>query len=506
MKRKTWMVLVFACIAVFSFTGCNRQTYVCPDGRMLLRFFMPGSPTGDWRVVVEAVNEALKRDGLNIYFQPMWIPWNRYQDRINLMLATGEVFEMFHVMQDQVPTSTFASRNLLTGLSSLLAEYAPDMMGRFSSELWDSVTTEGEIFAIPAFWRYSLGQAETFLTVRKDMFDKFDLPIPRTKEEILSVLPVLQQRWAEVDGVRRFVYEHSLTRPPTALHRSYDTWPFYVSHNGLFQVRQCGEANMFFETPEFRKDAEFMNALFTLGLIHPDILNLPADTIIANLFQTGDFLLNIMTGPGWTTVLTARGIVPDAEIYRIKLNPERPMLMTMPLLNANAIPLAARHPEAAIKFLDWLYSCQANQDLLLYGIEGTHWIAHGTDGIERIRNPDGSFKYNFDNWMIEHVKFHRFNTDFYKPQQDKEWTTGIFDPDTVVISPVVGFNFDSRPVRVELANVLAEYAASIIPIKTGVIPFAENFPAAQTRMRAAGSDVLIAEYRRQLAEFLAGRN
>jgi hypothetical protein len=70
---------------------------------------------------------------------------------------------------------------------------------------------------------------------------------------------------------------------------------------------------------------------------------------------------------------------------------------------------------------------------------------------------------------------------------------------------VVGFSFDSQPVRVEYANVVAEYTASILPIKVGVLPYAANFQTAMTRMRAAGSDAVIAEYRRQLAEFLRSR-
>jgi putative aldouronate transport system substrate-binding protein len=58
---------------------------------------------------------------------------------------------------------------------------------------------------------------------------------------------------------------------------------------------------------------------------------------------------------------------------------------------------------------------------------------------------------------------------------------------------------------VEYANILAEYTASILPIKVGVIPYAANFPAALTKMKAAGSDKVIAEYRRQLAEYTASK-
>ncbi|MDR1586280.1 MAG: DUF3502 domain-containing protein, partial [Treponema sp.] len=76
-------------------------------------------------------------------------------------------------------------------------------------------------------------------------------------------------------------------------------------------------------------------------------------------------------------------------------------------------------------------------------------------------------------------------------------------PESTLISPVVGFNFDSGPVRVEYSNTVSEYTISILPIKTGVIPYAGNFEAARARMKAAGCDKVIAEYRKQLAEYIA---
>jgi putative aldouronate transport system substrate-binding protein len=184
---------------------------------------------------------------------------------------------------------------------------------------------------------------------------------------------------------------------------------------------------------------------------------------------------------------------------------DKPMLMNLPLLNANGIPNTTKHPEAALKFLDWMYSSQANQDLVLYGVQGRHWTPVGTDQRRHVRGPDGNNLYAFDYWMIEYVKYHRFDVDDHSPQEEKDnWLRNIY-PDRTVISPVVGFNFDSAPVRIEYANVLAEYTASILPIKTGVLPYGPNFQAALTRMKAAGSDAVIAEYRRQLTEHIANK-
>jgi putative aldouronate transport system substrate-binding protein len=286
------------------------------------------------------------------------------------------------------------------------------------------------------------------------------------------------------------------------LHRTYDTWPFYTSQDGIFQVRQNGEANLYYETEEFRKDVEFMNALYTRGLVHPDILNLPADTINTNK-ENGDFLLGFMTGPLTTYELNAHGV--EGEILKYKMAFDKPMLLNLPLLNANGIPVTTKHPEAGLKFLDWMYSSQANQDLVLYGVQGRHWTPVGTDQRRHVNGPDGNRIYAFDFWMIEYVKYHRWDETDGSPQEEKDnWIRNIY-PDRTVISPVVGFNFDSQPVRVEYANVIAEYTASILPIKVGVLPYAGNFQAALAKMKAAGSDAVIAEYRRQLAAHIAGK-
>jgi putative aldouronate transport system substrate-binding protein len=467
---------------------------------------MPGAPTTEADIATQAINEALARDGVNIDFQPFYVPWDQWVDKINLMLSTGDEFELLHIMEDYIPTSTYASRNNLTPLSALIQRETPNLTGRFEQVLWDSAKVNGEIYAVPANWRDNSGDYEGDVIIRKDKFDQYGIPYPQNTGEVLSALTILQEKWSAEDGIRRYVYEHSINRSPTAFHRTYATWPFYTSQDGIFQVRQNGEANMYYETPEFRQDAEFMNTLYTGGFIHPDILNLPADTRRTTVNDNGDFLFCLMTGPQTTYELVNAGVVgPGAEILKYKMASDKPMLMNLPLMNANGIPNTTKHPEAGLKFLDWMYSSQANQDLVLYGVQGRHWTPVGTDRRRHIKGPDGTNLYAFDFWMIEYVKYHRFDVDDHSPQEEKDnWLRNIY-PDRTVISPVVGFNFDSTPVRVEYANVMAEYTASILPIKAGVLPYGPNFQAALARMKAAGSDTVIAEYRRQLAAHIAAK-
>jgi putative aldouronate transport system substrate-binding protein len=185
--------------------------------------------------------------------------------------------------------------------------------------------------------------------------------------------------------------------------------------------------------------------------------------------------------------------------------PDKPYLKNTPLMNSNAIPITARHPEVGLKFLEWMYKNQTNQDLVLHGVIGKHWNPIGNDKLEVKRGTDGNPLYALDFWMIEYVKYHRFDVnDLSSDLERRDWLGNIY-PDKTVVSPMVGFNFISEPVRVEYANMVAEYTASILPIKAGVIPYAGNFEAAMAKMRAAGSDAVIAEYRRQLATYIANR-
>lgn len=65
-----------------------------------VRIVQPGTTSTDNEAGLAAVNEKLKEDGVNVEVSMIKIPWDSYDQRLNLMLSTGEAFEMLHVMQD----------------------------------------------------------------------------------------------------------------------------------------------------------------------------------------------------------------------------------------------------------------------------------------------------------------------------------------------------------------------------------------------------------------------
>ncbi len=293
---KKWMSLLLAmvlCVTMLPLAMADEAPLPC-------RFYMPGAGDNMTEQVVAAINEKMQADGVNVELQLFYIPWDKYADKINTMLGTGEEFELFHVMEDGVSISQFAGRGAVAPLNDLIAQYTPELMGKFDEGIWTCATVGGKIMTVPAYWRDNSGDMEGYLAFNKTIFDKFGLEVPTsdsTLDEIIDVLTKLQKAWEEEDGITRYVYEHSNNRSPVALHRLHSEWPYFTTQDGVFAMYQDGTAKLFFETEGFKQDCEFMQKLYEAGLTHPDCLNQPADEITNNK-AAGDFLMGIMTAEG----------------------------------------------------------------------------------------------------------------------------------------------------------------------------------------------------------------
>ena len=494
------LVLVLTLALLLSLVTFPNMTAAEDADLIPMRYYMPGGPTPEAAAVNAAINEKLHADGVMIDFTPIYVPWGEWIDKINVLLSSGEEFELLHIMEDWVTTSMYTGRGQLTEVTPLIDEYAPELWDKFDEIMWRCVTVNGKIMSIPAYWRDNSGDMEGMLNFNETQLTKYGLPVPKTIDEIFEVLPVLQEKWKEEDGVSRYIYEHSANRCPVSLHRAYDSWPFYASQDGIFQVFQTGEAALYFESEEFKNDCAFMHKAYTMGLIHPDTLNQPQDEINLDK-QNGDYLLGIMTAGD--DIYDDDGVTVKYHFAHVWLNEDGPFLLNLPLLNSNAIPITTPNPQAGIQFLNWMYSSKENQDLVLYGIKDVHWTEPDADTYDRIKDEYNVPLYAFDFWMIEYVPYHRFDVMSTWDEYERADHMGNVRPDQTVVSVMTGFNFNTEPVKVEYANMMAEYTTSILPIKKGVVAYEDGIDEALAKMRAAGSQAVIDEYQKQLTAYIA---
>lgn len=510
MKKRNTFILAVACLVMVMslFSGCSSnkdQSNAGTDGKAdntantnnkqekkLVRYVMPGVAPQDQAMVEETINKKLEADGLNITYKAVYIPWDVWDQKTNLMMSTGEEFELIHIMHDMKTPDVLASNGGIIPIDEYLDEYGPELKKSIPDWVWETAKVKGETLFIPNFW-LDTAYSEGMVTFRKDLLDKNNLPVPTTPTELLTTAETLQKNWPDAN---KNVYIKVLPEEPARyLHTTYETYPFTVFQN-LIYVDQQGNVKSWLETEEFKKDANYFREAYTRGLINPDILTLPVE--VSNREETQGRML-YREGEGIAGSKKLAKDVPGAELDLYYLS-DQELFRPYAVRNSNGVSATSPHPEATIQFLNWVFSSQENFDLMLYGIEGTHWKDTGKNGMEILKkDANGAQTYVLQFWMLGNLEMSRWDVETHP--KFVEMRTHIAE--NAVNSIAFGFNFDANPVAVEYANCMTELKTSISPIKLGLLEYDQAFPEAIKKMKTAGLDKVVAEYESQFKEWLA---
>lgn len=462
-----------------------------------MRIVQPGNLSTEHDKGMAAVNEKLKADGVNIEVSVQRIPWDSYSEKLNLMLTTGEEFELLHVMQDVKNLSAIAGMDAIIPLDELLEKY-PDLVGRFTETEWAGALYNGDHYAVPCSWR-SFDNVMSYIVLRTDVmkavgYDEFPAD---NVDNVLDLMKKSQDYILDETGVKAYNWFHQNQDTAHWLHRTYDTYPFYVENSlGIVLARQDGTIDSYYESEEFKKDCETYYKMYQDGLVNPDVLNLDHQ-VKYDQAELGAMLPSQTLDPNYEASIRKKTGI-DATVDWVEMCPEKPEMVYTFVQNLNAISSTSEDPESGLKFLNWLYADQANHDLFHYGIEGEHYTLTDEGRIEYITDENDQMLYVMDTWMTGYMPFMRYGID----DTDGHIDYMTYKADNYVVSPIAGFLFDASNVTSELTNLQTEIIASIYPIKMGMVPYEDNIDAAIEKLKAAGLDKYLEEYRTQFQAYL----
>jgi len=456
--------------------------------KLPVRYVMPGTAPQDQAMVEEAINKKLEQDGLNLKYEAVYIPWDVWDQKTNLMMSTGEEFELIHIMHDLKGPNILASNGGIIPIDDLLEQYGEDLIASLPDFVWDAAKIQGQTYFVPDFWT-DTAYADGMITIRTDLLSQNNLQGPKSLEELLEMSETLKANWPEdnKDVYIRVLKEET----PAYLHKAYDTYPFTVVQDLIF-VDQQGNVKPWIETEEFKQDAEFFREAYNRKLINPDILTVPKE-VESKEESNGRFLYR--EAEAFIGGLEEK--IPGAGVDTFYLN-DKPDFRSYIVRNSNGVSATSPNPEAAIQFLNWLYSEQENFDLVMYGIQDVHWKDGGPNKMEWLKKDDKNAPaYQLQYWMLGNINLGRWTPETH-PTYVKTKTTIV---ENAINSVTAGFNFDASKVGVEYSNALSELKISIYPIKLGLVEYEEAFPEALKRMKAAGLDKVVEEYQRQFEEW-----
>ncbi|RXZ82014.1 extracellular solute-binding protein [Paenibacillaceae bacterium] len=185
------------------------------------------------------------------------LPQAEYQQKLSLIFAGNDIPD---VLQGFVPSSDVMRAAVEAGtfmpLNELLQQHAPHLLKEIPQDVWERVTIDGNIYAIPK-WISNTNRRVTF--VRSDLLEATGLATPQTVEEFLDVLRAFKNNGVEIPFGARESFNYS-----DMFFNAYNVNPF------SFKIMDGEVVPAFFDTENMMKAIQVYKTMYDEGLMAKD--------------------------------------------------------------------------------------------------------------------------------------------------------------------------------------------------------------------------------------------
>lgn len=347
-------------------------------------------------LVEEAINEITEPEigvtvNLNVMDVGSYIPNGAMANGV----ANGEDFDL--VLTAAALSghySVMMSNGMLMPITDLLEEYAPALLNTIPEDFLDATTKNGEIYAVPS---YCNKVQHMYWICRNSALEAagIDINSVTTIEALDEALAKIKETSPDLIPLSGAAFTMNMTYPGFSFGNGDGTatWdPLGESTAvaaAVYHDDDTHTAVSRYETEEFKKDIEYLKKWYDAGLLDKDT---------ATDSATGSAIMDKANAAseiyvGQFDIAGTRAAASDSSYVKLADG----VIGTGAMQQFTwALPVSCDEPEAAVKFMNMLYTDERIVNLIDYGIEGTHWEkkADGTIGF-----PEGVSAENSGYWM-----------------------------------------------------------------------------------------------------------
>ncbi|WP_159887598.1 extracellular solute-binding protein [Paenibacillus puerhi] len=376
-RKKGWTAGVSALLAVTMLAGCNSGT----DG---------GSGAADGnKSAGEAENKPLTikmfaglynevPDMNNVYWKEWekrtnakldveWVPSGDLNNKLDLLLASGDLPEVVAYQDNNRPTLVNAIKNGafwdLTPFLGDLSEY-PNLKNNLAKDALKYLTVDGKIYAVPR----SRSRVDGGIKIRKDWLDKLNIPVPKTLDEYEAALKKIVDSDMDGNGKKDTVGLLYINDPVASFQAAFGVLdPKYNDEGGFISPRL---------TPQYTEMVAWFRKLYAEGLMSKEYAVMK-ESQAEELFKTNraaSYGRPIWWDNDWENAMKKSG-QPDAKILNLHLKGPGGDAVALETGVAGGYYISKKVPEAKVKQLLAYFEKTASQemtDFAYYGLPDIH--------------------------------------------------------------------------------------------------------------------------------------
>ena len=472
MMKRIGASLLLLCL-VLSLSGCSS---IKEEEPVTITWYMSGDEVELYNRL-KGVQEIEKATGVDVVFE---CPPNNSEDAYKMMVASGDLPDVI-MWTHSVAMMRMYEDGTIIDLTELIEKSAPNLMKIYTErpELRKQVeVADGRMYYFPSINPLQTieeicRQSYQGFIIRKDWLDVLGLSYPITINEWYEVLTAFKTRDPNGNG-----FQDEIPYDGQSLHCFA---PGFGVLN-TFCVKPDGTVAFGPMEQEYKEYLTTMHKWYSEGLLGSNCLihsdKWMVDNINNNL--TGAFL---GLDNAWRYHLPEiRKVAPAADLLAVPwvLNKTDHMRYT-PMQSAatnirdvvTVITSSCKNPEAAVKFIDYMYS-EEGSNLMTWGIEGETW--EWVDGKKQLTElaltPDPENGWiSLYNYAIGHSPFPKYDGETvvlasYPEEQliaERTWAEGST---ALIYPPYITFSVNDQAycdgVMADVANYIAEMELKFI--------------------------------------------
>ena len=491
MKRtkKSLFVRLFALVlaVVLVLSGCTGGEKKSDEVEKLKFEMFAWGETPDEEMVEEALN-AITREKIGVEVDIEFHNVANYSEQIGLKMAGDEEMDLLAIIGD---TPNMVRQGELMPIDDLLDQYGKDIK-EICGEFLYYGTIDGKNYGVPVMNNKKyIGS----LNCRKDIIDELGIDpasmmtldgITAAFEKVYAAYPEMTMIAPDSEGI---------------FYGYYGIDSEHVQHLDYIIGYYLAIMN---ETEYYRRELEYVRDWYLKGYVDKDAA---ASSEVGSLAYYDGNLFSYIN---------------MQNVYSDKVEPVVHLGLTAITYPTYSIPISkdvvssvdtlgvgissnSKHPEAAMKWINLLFTDQEMATTLGFGVKGHHWdlnekgLAEYCEGIEPGNSGwETGFNWSMGNTGASYV----FATVSDDPDYNKKQ---IEMNDTAERSIAYGFCFDGYEVEAEMAaceSVIEKYA---LALESGSVDIDSVLPQFLDELKAAGIDKVVAEAQKQLDEFIAAK-
>lgn len=458
-------------------TQANEQAST--DEHVELLWYLIGTPQQDLDTVMEKVNEYTK-EKINATIDLRLLDWGEFNDRMQVITTSGEAYDIAFTSSWANNYALNARRGAFLGLNDLMDQYGKEMKELIDPAFLEGAKMDGELYAVPT--NKEVGQ-QAVLSFNNELVEKHGLDISTVNSiaDLEPLLAVIKEKEPNVSPIATF----DAFLPFDSILQEEMPFAFRLDGN-TDEVINKYEEEITMET------LKTMHSYYNKGFIRPDAAT---STDSWPLETPNWFVRKELYQP------YAESIWSRSAGYEIVTRPlQEPYVFNGSVTGSmQAISATSKNPERAMMFLNLLNSDPYLRNLLDKGIEGVHYEENEDGKIKDL--PARVEKYNMPSFAIGNQLILKL----YEDDPEDKWDAFKEFNENSIPSPVLGFYFDSNPVRSEIAaisNVSSEFAPALLK---GAVDPEQYIPAFNEKLKQAGMDKVLEEIQKQYDEWKANQ-